>query len=122
MNKKRLKFFVKDTIAWDGKNLMAAFYKTLLGLRKSNIALAADASYKRLASSADNAVFAYQREKSGHKVVVILNLSKQPQKFTVTDTSIIGEPMNIFMGVKEKVNDTHEFSIEPWGYFVYNYQ
>ena len=122
MNKKRLKFFVKDTIAWDGKNPMAAFYKTLLGLRKSNLALAAGASYKRLVSSADNAVFAYQREKNGHKVVVVLNLSKQPQKFTVKDTSIMGEPMNIFMGVKEKVNDTHEFSIEPWGYIVYDYQ
>ncbi len=122
LNKKRLKFFVKDTIAWDGKNPMAAFYKTLLGLRKSNMALAADASYKRLASSADNSVFTYLREKSGHKVVVILNFSKQAQKFTIKDASISGDPMNIFMGVKEKVNETHEFSIEPWGYIVYDYQ
>ncbi len=122
LNKKRLKFFVKDTISWDGKNPMEAFYKTLFGLRKSNMALAADASYKRLASSADNSVFIYLREKSGHKVVVILNFSKQAQKFTIKDASISGDPMNIFMGVKEKVNETHEFSIEPWGYIVYDYQ
>ena len=122
MNKKRLKFFVKDTIAWDGKNLMAPFYKTMLGLRKSNMALAADASYKRLSSTADNSIFAYKREKEGHKVVVILNLSKQAQKFSIKDASINGNPMNIFMGVKEKVNDIHEFSIEPWGYIVYDYK
>ena len=60
--------------------------------------------------------------KMGHKVVVILNFSKQAQKFTIKDASISGDPMNIFMGVKEKVNDTHEFSIEPWGYIVYDYQ
>ncbi|MEO7306010.1 MAG: alpha-amylase family glycosyl hydrolase [Ferruginibacter sp.] len=122
MNKKRLKFFIKDTIAWDGKNPMTPFYKTMLALRKSNMALAADASYKKLASSADASIFAYGREKEGHKVVVILNLSKQAQKFTIKDVSINGDPMNIFMGVKEKVNEAHEFSIEPWGYIVYDYQ
>jgi glycosidase len=122
MNKKRLKFFVKDTIPWEGEMDLAPFYKTLLSLRKSNMALAADAGYKKLMSTADSSVFAYLREKDGHKVVVILNLSKQPQKFNIKDASINGDPLNIFMGVKEKVNDTHEFSIEPWGYIVYDYQ
>ncbi len=122
MNKKRLKFFVKDTIPWEGEMDLAAFYKTLLTLRKSTAALSAGASYKKLASTADTAVFAYQREKAGNKIIVILNLSKLPQKFRVTDKTITGEPMNIFMGVKEKVNETHEFSIEPWGYIVYDYR
>ena len=122
MNTKRLKFFVKDTIPWSGKARLASFYKTLLTLRKSNAALAADASFKKLKSSADNAVYCFAREKDGHKVIVILNLSKQPQKFSISDTSIDGEPMNIFMAVNEKVNTTHQFSIEPWGYIVYDYK
>ena len=122
MNTKRLKFFVKDTIPWTGKARLASFYKTLLTLRKSNVALAADASFKKLKSSADNAVYCFAREKDGHKVIVILNLSKQPQKFSISDASIDGEPMNIFMGVNEKVNTTHQFSIEPWGYIVYDYK
>ncbi|MBK8608815.1 MAG: DUF3459 domain-containing protein [Chitinophagaceae bacterium] len=121
MNKKRLKFFVKDTIPWAGEMDLAPFYKTLLSLRKSNAGLAADATYKRLISSADGAIFAYQREKDGHQVVVILNLSKQPQKFTISDASVDGEPLNVFMGVKEKVDVNHPFSIEPWGYIVYDY-
>jgi glycosidase len=121
-NKKRLKFFVKDTIPWNGKYEMASFYKTLLSLRKSNPALNYDAGYKRLASTRNDAVYAYVREKEGRKVVVVMNLSKQGQKFKVTDPVINGEPMNIFMGVNEKISDQHEFSIEPWGYIVYDYR
>lgn len=120
MNKKRLKFFVKDTINWQGGFEMAPFYKTMLGLRKRNPALAAEASFRRLNSSADTAIYSYQREMNGHKVVVILNLSKQPQRFTIKE--IEGEPLNVFMGVKEKISSTHEFSVEPWGYIVYDYQ
>jgi glycosidase len=121
-NKKRLKFFVKDTIPWTGRYEMAPFYKTLLTLRKTNPALAFDASYKRLPSSNDNAVLAYAREKEGHKAVMVFNLSKKEQKFTIKDSTINGEPLNLFMGVNEKISDTHEFSIEPWGYIVYDYK
>jgi alpha-amylase len=122
LNKKRLKFFIKDTIAWDGKNEMAPFYKTMLGLRKSNPALAANASYKRLASSADTSVFAYQREMDGHKVLVVLNLSKQPQKFKISDDSINGDPLNVFSAAKEKLNASQEFNLQPWGFLLYDYQ
>ena len=120
-NKKRLKFFVKDTLALNDKFEMAPFYKTLLKLRKSTPALAADASYKKLVTANDVAIFAYTREKQGHKIAVVLNLSNQPQSFTIKEKSIYGEPMNVFMGVKEKVNSTHVFTIEPWGYVVYNF-
>ena len=120
-NKKRLKFFVKDTIDWDNYKL-DPFYKTLLHLRRKNPALAANASYKKLATGNDMAIFAYVREKAGHKIAVILNLSDQPQSFTIDDKSIFGNPLNIFLGVKEKVNANHVFSIEPWGYVVYEYK
>lgn len=120
MNKKRLKFFVKDTISWTGKFEMTTFYKTMLGLRKSNPALAADASFKRLPTSNDAFIFAYQREKDGHKVIVILNLSKQAQKFNAKDIS--GEPLNVFMDMKVNLNSKQQFSLEPWGYIVYDYK
>lgn len=119
-NKKRLEFFIKDPIQWT-QYRNASFYKTLLNLRKTNPALAATANYKRLHSSNDNAVFSYQRENNGHKVAVILNLSDQPQTFTIKDISA-GMPMNVFLMQKETVNASHEFSIEPWGYIVYDYK
>ncbi len=120
-NKKRLKFFVRDPIAWTDNLEMAPFYKTLLTLRKTNPALAYDGNYKRLPSSSDSAVFAFAREKNGSKAVVLLNLSGKGQKFTVGDSLINGEPTNVFMGMTEKISPQHEFSIEPWGYIVYSY-
>ena len=119
-NKRRLKFFVKDPIEWN-KFEMAPFYKTLLSLRKSNVALAADASYKKLVTANDIAIFAYVREKGKHKVTVLLNLSNQPQSFTVKDQSVYGKPLNIFSEKKETVNRQHVFSMQPWSYIVYNY-
>ena len=121
-NKRRLKFFVKDSIQWNGKYEMAPFYKTLLTLRKTNPALSSDAAYKKLASSNDQAVFSFMREKDGRKAVMVFNMSGIAQKFMIKDPVINGEPLNLFMGVTEKISDTHEFSVEPWGYIVYDYK
>lgn len=120
-NKRRLKFFTKDPIIWN-KYEMAPFYSTLLHLRRKNPALAADASYKKLETGNDMAIFAYAREKAGHKIAVILNLSKEPQRFTIDDKSIIGNPLNVFSGKKEKVNANHVFSMKPWEYILYEYK
>lgn len=122
MNKKRLKFFVKDTIPWEGEKEMAPFYKTLLTLRKSNKALAANASYTKLKTNADSSIFAYQRELDGKKVIVILNFSKLPQKFIISDKTIDGNPLNAFSATKEKLEAGKEFSLQPWDYRVYSYQ
>lgn len=121
-NKKRLKFFVKDTIPWNGKYELAPFYKTLFTLRKTNPALSTDASYRKLATTNDKVVYSYLREKEGRKALVVFNMSANGQKFSVKEPAINGEPLNVFMGVTEKISDTHEFSIEPWGYIVYDYK
>nr|WP_294905659.1 alpha-amylase family glycosyl hydrolase [uncultured Lacibacter sp.] len=112
-------FFYKDTIAF-GKYQRAAFYKTLLGLRKSTPALAVDAAYTKLTSSNDDAVFAYTREKDGKKVLVILNLSNKPQT-TKLNGAIAGETQNVFANQHEHLTDGQDFSLAPWGYLVYTY-
>jgi glycosidase len=113
-------FFEKDSIAF-GKFKRAKLYSTLLHLRKSNAALATDAAYKRVSVGNDKALFAYVRAKGNEKILVILNLSNSEQKITIADQQLTGEPMNIFMGVKEKLTMNHSFNIEPWGYIVYEY-
>lgn len=120
-NKKRLKFFVKDTIEWK-QYAMEPFYKTLLYLRKSNPALAYDAAYKKLITTSDTAVFAFLRQNSSHKVLVVLNFSSKPQKFYINDAAINGEPENIFLGKPEKLSDKVTFSLAPWDYLVYDYK
>jgi glycosidase len=121
-NKKRLKFFVKDPIEWGSEFEMAPFYKTLLNLRRSNAALSADASYKKLITANDVAIFAYFREKQGRKITVILNLSDQPQRFTIKDKSVYGNALNVFSKKKETITSTHVYDMEPWAYLVYEYK
>lgn len=119
-NKKRLKFFVKDTIAW-GDYSMGSFYKKLLNLRRSNKGLAADASYRKLVTGLDQFIYSYVREKEGQKVLVVLNLSKLPQKFRIPDDIIAGDALNLFQGLREKISKDFEFNIPAWGYAVYDY-
>jgi len=119
-NKKRLKFFTKDRIDWDSYT-MASFYSTLLHLRKKDPALAANAAYTKIETANDMAIFGYARTFGTHKVVIILNLSNQPQQFTISDKIINGHPLNIFSGKKETLSINHVFSLPPWGYEVYEY-
>ena len=68
----------------------------------------------------EKALYAYVREAGGKKVFVILNLSAKEQNIKVTDTTLLGEPYNVFMGTKESLKGT-DWKIEPWGYVVYEY-
>jgi glycosidase len=119
-NKRRIKFFEKDPIQF-GKYELAGFYKTLLNERKVNPALATDASFRKVKVGNEDAVYSFIREKNNHKVVVIINFSKQSQAITINDDALIGEPLNLFMGTKEKLTSGHSFNIEPWGYIIYDY-
>jgi len=114
-----ISFFYKDTIAFS-KYEREFFYKNLLLLRKQNPALAVDASYKKILSSNDDAIFAFIREKDNRKVLVILNLSNKPQTTTLK-AEIKGLPENLFNGKPEILNDGQSFSLAPWGYLVYSY-
>lgn len=109
-------FFYKDTILFK-KFQRAPFYKTLLHLRKNNPALAANASFKKLQTNNDAAIYAFEREKDGNKVLVILNLSKTPQQFVWKDKPSAKEWTNVFAAKKEMVDKG--FMLNPWDYKVY---
>ncbi|MEP7164557.1 MAG: alpha-amylase family glycosyl hydrolase [Ferruginibacter sp.] len=115
-----LEFFEKDPMVFK-EFKRAAFYKTLLDLRKNNMALAADASFKKVKAGDENAVYAYVREKAGKKLLVILNLSATEQTIKITDKALWGNPYNVFMGMREKLINK-PWMIEPWGYVVYEYK
>ena len=112
-------FFEKDPMEFH-KFDRADFYKTLLNLRKRNIALSADASFKKINAGDNKAVYAYVREKAGKKILVILNLSATEQAITINDKTLMGKPYNVFMGTKETLSNK-KWNIEPWGYVVYEY-
>ncbi len=119
-NKKRLKFFVRDPIQW-GKYEMAPFYSTLLHLRKRNKALDADAAYIKIATGNDDAIFSYLRQKGDRKVLVVLNLSSQPQHFTIDDKRVYGKVSDVFSGARVKLYNNYVFEMKPWDYLVFEY-
>ncbi|MGG9971666.1 alpha-amylase family glycosyl hydrolase [Ferruginibacter sp. SUN002] len=114
-----LKFFDKDPMEW-GKYKRAKFYQTLLELRKRNIALAPNASFKKISVGNDKAVYAFVREKAGKKILVILNFSATEQNITIKDKTLHGTANNIFMGSTETLS-SKKWKMEPWGYAVYEY-
>ncbi len=115
-----IKFFDKDNIGF-GRYGRAKFYKTLLNLRRSNPALATDAMFRRVVAGDTTALYSYVREKEGHKILVILNLSAKEQSVSIKDPSLAGNPYNVFLYLNEPVNPGHSFNLEPWGYVVYDY-
>ena len=115
-----ISFFYKDSIKF--KNFKRApFYKTLLNVHSGNPALAANASFKKLVSSNDAAIYAYVRENQGHRILVILNLSATEQHFTLNYDKIEGNPVNIFTGQKEPLKSGTNFDLSAWGYKVFEY-
>ncbi len=118
---KKLKFFIRDTIEWETCDL-TDFYKSLIGLKKGNIALwNGDSGGKmiKIKTNRSNKIFAFYREKDENRVVVFLNLSKKPVLFKPVLNGIEGEYTEYFTGQKTGINKSAKFELDPWGYKVY---
>lgn len=90
-NKKRLAFFEKDAIDWNGEYELHGFYKELLSLKKYHPALkAGDSSVKTfiLKHSQEENIFAFQRATETETLTVILNLSENDQVVDITDDRV----------------------------------
>lgn len=114
-----LKFFDKDPMEFK-KLERENFYKTLLNLRKRNIALSVNASFKKVQVGDEKVIYAYTREKENKKILVILNFSENEQVIKITDKNLTGKTHNVF-NKKEAIIDTKERKIKPWGYEIYEY-
>ena len=114
-----LHFFYKDTITFN-KYARAPFYKTLLGLRSTNAALAADASFTKINAGDPKQLYAFVREKAGKKVLVVLNLSAREASVNIADKTLSGKPLNVFLGSNEDPA-AKPWNMEPWGYAVFAY-
>ena len=115
-----IQFFEKDQIFF-GKFGRAKFYKKLLELRKNNPALSANAAFRKISVGDEKLIYAFTREKGPNKILVILNLSYKEQTILIKDTTLFGNPYNVFKGINELLNGK-TWKIEPWGYVVYAYQ
>jgi len=124
-NKKKLKFFDKDFIEWNGHYALHDFFKKLLDLRKHNAALKAgctDVVTHRVHTDANHFVFAFLRrnQQTNHEVLVVINLSHQHKPLVhITEETVEGNYTNVFShAVKDFTTEKH-FALGPWEYQVY---
>jgi glycosidase len=114
-----IRFFDRDTITFKSYQ-REQFYTTLLHLRKTNPALASNASFKKVVVGNEDAIYAYVRQSGNNKVLVILNWSDKEQTIKITDSALLGKVKNVFAHSNETLT-SKGWNIEPWGYVIYTY-
>jgi glycosidase len=127
-NMKRLKFFEKDPIEWNGKYELADFYKTLTTLKTNNPALrtgdTAVTTYM-ITTTQPEKVLAYLRKNGKKEVLVFINFSSKATFFNVhqtKDISINGHYKDVFY--KKDVDlsvlsSQSQLELEPWSCMVF---
>ncbi len=121
-NMKRLEFFEKDVIEWNGNYQLADFYKTLLNLKSNNPALRggdANVGTHFISTTADDKIFAYLRKNGNDEVLVVLNLSKEDITFSITDQNVNGKFKEVFTNTKHNFDNDKNFELKKGGYLVY---
>ena len=114
---KRLKFFEKDTIPHTVGKMMGVYQK-LAKLKSENPALNGGknpASYKRILTSNDLKILAFEREKSGNKIIFLSNLTKTN---TILNVPIEGVFIDYMSGQKIAFVKNQKLKFKPWEYKI----
>ena len=118
---KRLEFFEKDVIDWEGKDL-SEFYSKLINLNKNNPALwnGVHGGRARILETDQENTFAFVREKGENKVFVALNLQDQRIQFNVTGLEQSDQYVHWLNEDSEKTDSMlFSFGFEPYGFTIY---
>lgn len=117
---KRLQFFEKDEIDWSDLSKQD-FYKRLIQTKRENPALwngNAGGPVKYLAAD-DGQVLAFEREKDGNKVIVLLNLSGTARTAAVQAGASAGRYYDVFGQSYTNIGAGQSFTLAPWGYRIF---
>ena len=121
-NIKRLQFFEKDVIEWNGNYQLHDFYKILLNLHSQNPALNGDhaiAPVFRIHTSDGDKVLSYLRKKGADEVLVVLNLSDELLDVVVDDTDVKGKFTEVFTKKTNNFLENRSFKMKAWSYYVF---
>lgn len=114
---KRLRFFEKDTIPHSVGHMMTV-YEKLGKLKVENPALKGGknpASYRRIQTSLDDKILAFERENEGKKVIYIANLTKDNQNVKIQTEGNYKDYMNNQEMVLVK---DQQLELKPWQYII----
>jgi 1,4-alpha-glucan branching enzyme len=118
---KRLEFFEKDPIDWS-QIKKESFYTLLNKLKTDNEALwngLSGGEIVPLTNKMDSTMLAFSREKNNNQVVVIMNLSKKPQQYTLNSDRVTGIFINSFTNEEIDLSVNQPFDLKPWEYIVF---
>jgi glycosidase len=118
---KSLRFFLRDTIKWDTCKL-TGFYRDLIKMKKSNMALwngEFGGKMDTIATNKPYRVFAYYRERDNNRVVVFLNLRRKEVKIKPDLENLKGNYIEYFTGAEVTLPLSDSLKLEPYGYRVY---
>lgn len=118
---KMLEFFEKDEIDWSDLKYQD-FYTKLFELKANNRALwngLAGGKMKRVNTNNDESIFAFTREKDGDKVLVVLNLSAEPNTVKFNGENFVGAYTELFSAQEKIIEAEFTLEMEPWAYKVY---
>lgn len=123
MHNKRLLFFEKDPIPWDGNYQLEKFYQKLFDLKSKNPALRGgdtNTATKFIKTNASDKVLAYLRKNGENEVFVILNLSdNQHLQLQILDDDIKGKFKNVFSGSATNFDTKPTIELNKWEYLVF---
>ena len=114
-----LKFFEKDSIP-KTKGAAWELRRKLGKLKTENSALNGgkkSASYKKIKTSNDTEILAFERKKNGEKIIYIANLS---DKAISTSLPINGEFVDFITGKKIIFDAKLNTQLQPWQYYILN--
>jgi glycosidase len=117
---KRLAFFEKDTISW-GNYPKSDFFKALLTLKHRNRALwngLSGGKVEKIITDHDDKIYAFHRQRDSDRVIVLLNLSNQPQNFRLTGDGFVGIYTEVFSHHPVELKADMAVTLKPWEYRV----
>ncbi len=94
------------------------FYHHLLELYQNNPALSSG-SFAKIATDNDDKIYAFTRQNGKNKVLVVVNLSEQPQTVTLKSTDVAGQYADAFHSSKVSLNASPTLKLDGWKYRVY---
>lgn len=117
---RRLRFFDKDTIAWDTTTDLSPLYRSLAALKRETTALQAPGrseEMSEIATDEPRSVWAFRRAKGDREVVSLFNLSAETLRVTFVNP-FPGEGYRSFPDNKsEESRDRVE--LKPWEYRIF---
>lgn len=117
---KRLRFFDKDTIAWN-ENKWKDIFTRFIELKKGNSVFengATGGNMKVLSGKGSKKVFAFERVNDDQHAVVIVNLTDKKTEYKIKEDKIFeGDYLDYFADEDAKIDKTIELA--PYGYKVY---